>query len=291
MRVDVSTPDGRTLAVEEAGAPGGPAVIVHLGTPNSRLLYPPNVELAERQGIRLISYDRPGYGDSTPQPGHAVADCVVDVRAICAARGIERAVTWGVSGGGPRALACAALLGDLVVAAASLAGPAPMDAEGLHYFAGMGEENVADIELLLADPEASRVKTERDREELLAASPAELGDAMRTLLTPTDAAVLDGELADYLARSARAGLAPGAEGWWEDSRALSEPWGFDLDAIGVPVLIMHGREDRFVPFEHGVWLSRHVPGAQARLLESDGHLTLLSERIGEVHEWLLERLG
>ena len=117
----VDTADGRRLAVEEDGDSSGVPVLVHNGTPNSRLLYKHHVADAAARGIRLISYDRPGYGGSTPAPGRTVADCADDVRAICAALKIDRLATWGVSGGGPHVLACAALLPDLVVAAASLA--------------------------------------------------------------------------------------------------------------------------------------------------------------------------
>src|SRR5215472_5933913 len=106
----VHTPDGRTLAVEDVGDPAGSPVLVHAGTPNSRHLYPPNVADAAARGLRLISYDRPGYGGSTPCPGRTVADCAGDVRAVCASLGIDRLVTWGISGGGPYALGCAALL-------------------------------------------------------------------------------------------------------------------------------------------------------------------------------------
>jgi len=105
----VRTPDGRTLAIEEAGDPGGRPVLVHNGTPNSRHLYGPAAAAAAR-GLRLIGYDRPGYGGSTPQPGRTVADCAADVRAICAGLGIDRLAMWGVSGGGPHVLACAAPL-------------------------------------------------------------------------------------------------------------------------------------------------------------------------------------
>jgi pimeloyl-ACP methyl ester carboxylesterase len=116
-------------------------VLVHGGTPNSRLLYGPHVELAARQGIRLISYDRPGYGGSARQPGRTIADCTADVRAIAGVLEIDRLAVWGGSGGGPHALACAALLPDLVVAVASLASPAPYGSPGLDYCEGMGEMN------------------------------------------------------------------------------------------------------------------------------------------------------
>lgn len=289
MQRTVHTPDGRVLAVEDWGDPAGRPVLVHMGTPNSRLLYGPNVTDAAERGLRLISYDRPGYGGSTPQPGRTVADCAADVRAICAEIGVDRIATWGVSGGGPHVLACAALLPDLVTAAASLASLAPYGAEGLDYFAGMGQENVDDTRLFFTDEAASREETEKDREEILATSPGDAAKGMESLLTPTDAAALTGELAEWLVASEQEGLAPGSEGWWEDN-CMVRPWGFDLAAIAVPVLLLHGKQDMFVPFGHGEWLAAHIPGVEARLLDNDGHLTLLQNRIPEVHAWLAVRL-
>jgi pimeloyl-ACP methyl ester carboxylesterase len=288
MEREVRTPDGRTLAVQESGDPAGKPVLVHTGTPNSRQLYGPNKQDATARGLRLISYDRPGYGGSSPQPGRTVADCASDVRAICAELGIDRLATWGISGGGPHVLACAALLPDLVTAAASLASLAPYGADGLDYFAGMGQGNVDDIHLVLTDETAARAKVDKDREELMATSPGDAVAAMESLLTPADAAVLQGELAEYLTVSGQDGLGPGSEGWWEDNCTL-KPWGFDLASITVPVLLLHGSQDMFVPFGHGEWLAAHIPGVEARLLDSDGHLTLLENRIPEVHAWLSER--
>jgi pimeloyl-ACP methyl ester carboxylesterase len=286
----VRTPDGRVLAVEDVGDPSGPAVLVHMGTPNSRHLYQPNVADATARGLRLIGYDRPGYGGSSAQPGRTVADCAADVRAICEALQIDRLAMWGISGGGPHVLACAALLPDLVTAAASLASLAPYGVDGIDWFAGMGQDNVDDFRLVLTDPTAARVKVESLRDEALAATADDLQQTLRTLLTPTDADVLRGELAEYLTYSGYEGLAPGSQGWWDDGVAHVSPWGFELADISVPVLLLHGRQDMFVPFGHGQWLAAHIPGVEARLLDDDGHLTLLERRVGEVHAWLSERL-
>jgi pimeloyl-ACP methyl ester carboxylesterase len=287
----VPTPDGRVLAVEEAGDPDGLPVLVHNGTPNSRHLYAPVVADARARGLRLLGYDRPGYGGSTPQPARNVADCAADVRTICAALGIERLVTWGISGGGPHVLATAALLPDLVAAAAALASLAPYDADGLDWFEGMGQANIDDFKLALTDGPAAMARCEEQRAEVLAASADTLAATMPSLLTPTDAAVFTGELAGYLAWSGRDGLAPGAYGLFADGEAFAHPWGFDPAAIAVPLLIMHGREDLFVPFGHGQWLATHVPRAEARLLDHDGHLTLMQNRVAEVHAWLAAHAG
>jgi pimeloyl-ACP methyl ester carboxylesterase len=284
----IDAPDGRKLAVSEGGDADGVPVLVHYGTPNSRLQYGPDVDAATEHGVRMITYDRPGYGASTAQPGRTVGDCAADVRAICAALGIDRLLTWGISGGGPHVLACAALLSDLVPAAASLASPAPWGADGLDYFAGMGEMNADDTRLYFQDKEAARVKMESDRVAMLGATPEQVGEILTTLVSEADAAVFTPRLAEYLVDSAAAGLGPGGEGWWEDGVAEFQPWGFAFADIGIPVLLLHGQQDRFVPFGHGVWLAEHIPGVEARLTEDDGHLTLTARHLGEVYDWLLE---
>ncbi|HEY6469446.1 MAG TPA: alpha/beta fold hydrolase [Candidatus Dormibacteraeota bacterium] len=285
----VDTTQGRRLAVVEDGDPAGIPVLVHNGTPNSRLLYKHHVDDAVNRGLRLISYDRPGYGGSSPAPGRSVADCAADVRAICSALNIDRLLTWGVSGGGPHVLATAALLPDLVVAATSVASIAPYGVEGLDYFEGMGELNAEDARLYFRDKDAARAKVDTDREEMLSATREQVAAMLASLLSGPDAAVLSGDLAEYLEQSTHDGLAPGGEGWWEDGVAHLDDWGFDLDAISVPVLLLHGQQDQFVPFGHGVWLAAHIPGVKARLTAEDGHLTLSELRIPEVHEWLLSK--
>jgi pimeloyl-ACP methyl ester carboxylesterase len=174
----------------------------------------------------------------------------------------------------------------LVVAVASLASIAPYGPPDLDFFAGMGELNVEDIRLQLADPVAARAKCEADREEYLAADAETIAGLMRSLLGPEDAAALTGELADYLFECVVSGLAPGAEGWWEDGVAFLKPWGFGLESIRTPVLLHHGRDDRFVPFGHGEWLARQIPGVET-VLTDDGHLTLIANHLESIHEWLL----
>lgn len=286
----VAISDGRVLCVLERGLRDGHPILVHGGTLSARLLFEPNVRLAERQGIRLISYDRPGFGESSPNPGRTVADCAADVQAIADALGVERLAVYGISAGGPHALACAALLPDLVPAVASLASPAPWGADGLDYFSGMAEANVQDMRLVVENPVEARSKYEQDRLIMLNATPESLAEVMRPLLSPPDAAVLTGELARQLVDGIRCRLAPGAEGWWEDDLAWLTVWGFDLGSIRTPVLLLHGRQDRFVPVGHGEWLARTIPGVEAKLSDEDGHLSLGQTHLAEVYEWLLERL-
>jgi pimeloyl-ACP methyl ester carboxylesterase len=211
-----STLDGRTLAVQEGGDPAGRPLLVHPGLPNSsRHQYAPFAADAAGRGLRLISYDRPGYGGSGSLPERTVADCADDVRAICAALTIDRLAMWGWSAGGPYVLACAALLPDLVTAVASLASLAPYNADSLDYCAGMGQDNVDDDRLLLTDPAAARAKLDKDWEQLLAASASDMAQGLASLLSPADAAILTGEWAEFLAYSPSRGAStrqPGVVG-------------------------------------------------------------------------------
>ncbi|HLJ02991.1 MAG TPA: alpha/beta hydrolase [Solirubrobacteraceae bacterium] len=285
----VDTPDGRRLQVLEDGDPRGTPMLAHNGTPNCRRMPSPVIAKATARGIRLISYDRPGYGGSSRRPNRTVADCCDDVIAIASTLGLERLPVWGISGGGPHALACAALLPELVPAVGVIASGAPWDADGLDYLAGMGELNAEDIRLIISDKAAARAKCEADRLEALALEADDLAEYLQTLLAPVDREQLTPELAQYLVTTTREGLAPGADGWWDDNVAELGPWGFELGAIRTPVLLLHGRQDRFVPFAHGEWLARHIPGVQAELSDEDGHLSLLG-RIDRVYDWLLEHV-
>jgi pimeloyl-ACP methyl ester carboxylesterase len=286
----VRTPDGRTLAVREAGDGSGRAIVTHHGTPGAGHLYRSEIESAERHGLRLITYDRPGYGGSTPHPGRRVADAAADVAAILDALGIERFATYGTSGGGPHALACAALLHGRCAAAATIAGVGPADAPDLDFMAGMGEGNIAEFGSAREGREQLVAYCRADAEGMAAVGPEEFADAIRPHLSEVDVEVLTGEFAAFLHGEIIAGLEPGVEGWVDDDYAFLAPWGFDVAAIHVRVLAWQGEQDLMVPSDHGRWLREHVAGADGRLSPEEGHLTLFVNRIGDVHDWLRARM-
>jgi pimeloyl-ACP methyl ester carboxylesterase len=287
----IHSSDGRMLAVYEAGDPRGRPVLAIYGTPSSGLVYQRHADDARTRGIRFLTYDRPGYGGSDARPGRTVADCVDDVTALADSLGVERLAVWGVSGGGPHALACAALLPDRVSAAASLAAVAPWGAEGLDWLDGMGEENVREFGLALDGREALEPYLREEAAALANAGPDDLLTVWETLLTPVDAAVATADFAVYLLENANRAMAGGVAGWLDDDLAFTLPWGFDIETIRVPLLLWHGDQDRFVPLAHGRWLAERIPGVEARLTAGEGHLTLFEHRVPEVHAWLLERMG
>ncbi len=278
----VQTPDGRTLEVLTGGDEDGFPLLFHSGTPSAAVGYEPLDEMLAAQGLRLITYSRPGYGASTPraltdESGPRIGDDVTDSVTILDALGVGAFVTLGWSGGGPRALACAALLPDRCRAAASLAGVAPYDAVGLDWSDGMGVENVEDFVAAAQGATIYQALLEETLPPVFKATRDDIEAAFGSLVTDVDAAYLTDDFADYVARSFRRSGEQGVVGARDDGLALVAPWGFDLATITVPVAVWQGRQDAMVPFAHGQWLAEHVAGATAHLFEDEGHLSLFSQ--------------
>ncbi len=285
----VAAPDGRELHVNDVGDPSWPVVVHHHGTPGCAMLPPSAMADAAERGLRLVSYDRPGYGGSTRLPGRAVAHAAADVAAIAEHLGIDRFATTGASGGGPHTLACAALLPDRVVACASIAGSAPFDAEGLDFFEGMGELNAEELEIVRQGPEAHLAWLSELSTEMRDATPEQLGESLASLLSPVDREALTGDVAEHLHASFNEATRHGAEGWSDESLSGYEPWGFNVASIRVPVGIWHGAQDRFVPIGHGRWLSERIPGCEAHFSDDLGHVSLIEQSVPDVHAWLAEQ--
>jgi len=286
----IMTGNGREIQIRQAGDPDGIHVLVYHGTPGSRLLGQNWIEDAVSKGIQLIGYDRPGYGGSSPNSDRSVADAADDLAAIAKALDLDRLAVWGHSGGGPHALACAALQPELVFAAVSMASPAPYEAEGIAWFDGMGESNIEEFGAALKSREALEAFVEADAPGMLSADPDMLLEGLRSLLSPVDAEVLTGDFVVNLINNIREGILQRRDGWIDDDIAFIKPWGFDLSEIQIPVMLMHGVQDRFVSASHGKWLAKQIPGVDSRILPDDGHITLVVNRVPEVHSWLLSNM-
>jgi pimeloyl-ACP methyl ester carboxylesterase len=278
---DIRTEDGRNLRVEVTGPVDGEVVFFHTGTPSTGSLFADLIKAGAERGLRHVSYARPGYGGSDRDQGRTVADCARDVVAIVDHLGIDRFYVTGQSGGGPHSLACAELLGDRILAAAVTACPAPLDAEGLDWAAGMGEENIEEFAAMKAGDAELKAYLEGEAETLASVTPERVLAALGDLVSNADRPVLTGRFAEHMAAHIRESLRTGIWGWFDDDKSLGA-WGFDLASIAVPVTIWHGDDDRMVPFAHGEWLARHVSGAAPKLLAGEGHLSLLVGSYGKV---------
>ncbi|ADD44413.1 alpha/beta fold hydrolase [Stackebrandtia nassauensis] len=259
---DVTLADGRTLHGYDTGGEDRMPVVWHHGTPNVGAPPAPLFVESERLGIRWVSYDRPGYGTSTPRPGRDFASAAGDVAAIADALGIDRFAVMGHSSGGPHALACAALLPERVTGVVAASALAPFDAEGLDWFAGMADGAAASLRASAA----GRAAKEKYEET------AEFDEAM---FIPADYEALNGQWS-WFNEVVRAAAANGPSPLIDDDLANVGDWGFDPRDVTVSTLVMHGAKDRLIPSSHGVWLVEHLPNARLRLLPGDGHISVMN---------------
>jgi pimeloyl-ACP methyl ester carboxylesterase len=272
--ITVRTDDGRELEVHRDGPEDALPLVFHYGTPNAPVEFPLLREAADARGWQVVTYARPGYAGSSRHEGRSVADAVGDVETILDALGLDAFVTLGWSGGGPHALACAALLPERCRAAAALAGVAPYDADGLDFLAGMGDENVEEFTAAARSREELEALLAGWADGFAAVTADAIAAALGDLVDEVDRRALTGDFAAMEAAAVRHALSSGIAGWLDDDLAFVKPWGFALDAVAVPTHIWQGAHDRMVPFAHGQWLAAHIPDARAHLYDDEGHISL-----------------
>jgi pimeloyl-ACP methyl ester carboxylesterase len=272
----VTAHDGRQLAIEEYGAPDGNPVFYLHGTPGSRLGPRPRASVLYQLRVRLIIFDRPGYGKSDRKPGRTVADIAADVASIADELQVDRFAVVGRSGGAPHALACAALLPGRTTRVAALVGLAPSGADGLDWFAGMTRANVKDFSMARRN-RAAVAERLRQAAERIRSDPREMVASLYSDLTDSDRQVVgDAGIRRMLINNFSEAFRCSADGWIDDVFALTAPWGFDLDDIAVPTLLWHGAEDPFTPAGHAAWLGRRIPGAITIVAPGKSHFGALT---------------
>jgi pimeloyl-ACP methyl ester carboxylesterase len=287
----VNLPTGRVLEVLVAGPADGFPLLEHTGTPTAATPHPSVIRAATARGLRWITFSRPGYAGSTPKPERVVADIAGGVTAILDSLGVDTFVTMGSSGGGPHAIGCTALLPDRCLAAAAIASVAPYPAEGIDWLDGMAPDNVEEFSVALQGADALSAWLEPHAAELAGVQPDQVVAALGDLVSDVDRAVLTGEEAEWGAETFRRAVSTGIAGWRDDDLAFTRPWGFDLAAIGRPVAVWQGGQDRMVPFAHGEWLAAHIPTAFAHLYPAEGHLSIGVAKLDEILDDLLVIAG
>jgi len=285
LKYTVRTADGRRLSTQVYGDPDGKPVFLLHGTPGSRLGPHPRSAVLHRLGVQLIAFDRPGYGESDRLAGRRVADAATDVLTIADAFDLQNFSVVGRSGGGPHALACAALLPKRTTKAAVLVGLAPHGADGLDWFDGMGPTNVLEFtaarngyEDIVARTRMVGDAVRADPASLLAKLHAELPDPDRRI-------VADRGIRSMLIESYAEALRTSDYGWIDDVCAFSSPWGFDPATVTAPVLLWHGAGDVFSPASHARWLADRIPNAAVVVQAGAAHFGAL-DVLPDILRWL-----
>jgi pimeloyl-ACP methyl ester carboxylesterase len=283
----VTTPDGRQLEVATLGDPSGLTVVFHHGTPGSVKLVNYFAKIADQSSLYFVTFSRAGYGLSSRLDARSVSSVVADVTTVLDALGRDDYMSLGWSGGGPHALACAALDAPRCVAAWSLAGVVPIDAD-IDWTEGMGPENLEEFSLALEGGSEYEAHIMRDGERFAGSTPENIVELFGGLLSEVDkVALVEHEARVVLASSSAHAFAQGYFGFYDDDRAFFRPWGFDPTKIEVPVFVWFGDHDLMVPSSHGQWLVEHVPTAIKVHKPNEGHVSLLTNHEDELEGSLL----
>lgn len=201
--------------------------------------------------------------------------------------GLEEFGVIGRSGGGPHALACAALLPDRIRRAAVLVGLAPAQAEGLDWFAGMAPSNTREYLAvrrqrgLIADRLISIA-------ERIRANPTRHVADFYAELTPADRRVVaDAAIRRMLSETYAEAFRTSGYGWIDDLLAFCSPWGFQLSDISVPTMLWHGADDTFSPVEHTRWLAAQIPTSTVIVQPNSAHFAAL-DILPDMLAWVAE---
>ncbi|MFL6111117.1 MAG: alpha/beta fold hydrolase [Catenulispora sp.] len=288
MTKTVLARDGRKLAVEEWGAPDGVGVFLMHGTPGSRFGPRPRESVLYRLGVRLIAYDRPGYGESDRLGERVVAHAAEDVAAIADALGMERFSVLGRSGGGPHALACACLLGDRIRCAAVLVGLAPRDADGLDWYDGMTASNVSAYQTAEVGSRVLAARFEAQAALIRRDPAAHLPYRDRELSASDQRVMADSGIRTMMVSNFAEAVKRNGGGWVDDAVSFITAWGFDPGRIGVPVLLWHAARDVHAPVRHTLWLADRIPGSHLVIAADAAHFSALS-MVPWALSWLVDR--
>jgi len=276
---DLVLPDGATLHVYDTHAADDETadlvVVWNHGSPNIGAPPRPLFPVSAKLGIRWISYDRPGYGGSTPAPDRDIASAASYTAAVTDHLGVSRFATMGHSSGGAYALACGALLAERVSGVVSISTMAPYASEGLDWFAGFASAGARSLRA------ATRGRAAREAYDAAGVEEKDIG------FTESDEAALAGPWSWFLDVVGPA-LESGPEPMIEDNLAAIRPWGFDVTQVAPPTLVVHGGRDRVVPSSHGEYLARRIPSAELWLRPEDGHITIMEAGAAALN-WLVER--
>ena len=269
--------DKRIIAVQEYGDPAGMPVLYFHGFPACRL----EAGLIADLPVRLLAFDRPGYGGSSPQPGRTLVDWPQDVAQVADRLGIDDLHIVGLSGGGPYAAACAALLGGRV-RSLSLVCPVPPA-----YGVPEGSQGIG--ELIRFGRQRRRAATLFPLVRMLVRQRFfSIHSMVGRGLSPADDAVITPAVRDGLIAVWREALRHGVHGAMSDARIYAEDWGFDLEEIAAPTSLWCGGEDRLIPVPT-LAPYRAIPGIRWHTLEREGHFSLPLRHIRAMVEELVRQ--
>lgn len=274
----VELKDGRLLGFVEYGDTKGLPTFYFHGTPGSRLEASRFDEVAAFNGYRLIGIDRPGMGLSSIDKNRSILSWVTDVVSFADCLKIDKFSIIGHSGGGPFVAACAYAIPQRLNGAAIVSGIAPF--ENPESAIGMSRGQIIVNRLIKNMPWLANVMMGLT---LMMLKNSKMMRQMIKQLPEVDQTLFrDPVIGKALIHSTLEAFRNGVFGAAQEMKLLSNPWGFDLRSINFPMTIWQGTLDSQTPMSHANIYAKLVPGAQLKIIEHEGHLSLMKNHMGDI---------
>lgn len=271
----VELKDGRKLAFAEYGVPDGIPVFHFNGSGGSRLERPTDQTILLDLGIRYISFDRPGHGNSSPKQDRELLDWPEDVAFVADHLSIERFHVLGWSAGGPHALACAYRMPESVISGAIVSGLGPADRP--HPYEGY--RGFLKLLMILGRKYPNLVYVfRRMTAKQINNSSSKMGDRFVKSLPEVDRKPFeDASVKEMFLSDIVEGYKQGGDGPARDDIIINTPWQFDIKDIQTRFDIWQGDTDSNVPVNQGVYQDSLLLDSKLHILKGKGHMLLLEE--------------
>jgi pimeloyl-ACP methyl ester carboxylesterase len=266
--------DGRTLAYAEQGdRAGAPALFFH-GLPGSRLTRHPDESIAQRLGVRLFTFDRPGYGRSTSQPRRRFVDWAGDMRQFADEIALERFALIGWSGGAPYALAVASVLGERVTRVVLVSPVAPL--AGTRSAQHLSPRLRRNVRIARIAPWLVGLTVSREV-HAFARDPERAFDRVFADAPACDRVILEeGPVRRMYVASRIEAYRQGPRPILQDALLYLRPWGFEPSSVRVPVTLFHGELDDTIAPAHGRQLASMLGDYETSFVAGEGHMLCLT---------------
>jgi pimeloyl-ACP methyl ester carboxylesterase len=270
----LALPDGRMLAIAEYGPPDGVPLVFVAGAGSSRAMnaYGP---AAAGRNVRMITFDRPGLGESTWDPRKSLSSVAEDLGFALERIRVSLPLALANSQGAPFALAGTAAG---LFRRTALVSPAD---EVAH----------PEVRKRLSGDQAGFVASVADEPEAMArhlsAFDADgMFDFVLSGAAPSDAIVFDRpDFRVLFRRALEEGFAQGGTGYAQDTILASSPWSIDPAAVK-DVQIWFGADDSAHSPDLGSTLARRF-AAERYVVDGIGG-ALLWSRTGMILDRLLD---
>lgn len=252
---------------------GKPVFLFH-GSPGSRAMRHPDESVASSMGARVITIDRPGYGNSHYSKDRTLLSWTNDISQLADYLKMQEFSIIGVSGGGPHAAACAVSLPSRVDKLSLVSCPAPYDTVGMSY--EMSRQHKVFYSLTKKSPWLLRsllwfsVKT-------APTNPDKIREKLKKELTAEELSLFDNpDFMDIVMQDTKIAFQTGVHGCVKDFQLIFGSWGFKLEDIKTQSFLWYGDADQSVPVSMSEYISKTVTNIVTTKCRGEGHLLFFS---------------